>query len=83
MSANFIPLFNLLLLKLITYCSTIEVSGNLWKQSSLFFYKRITNDIFQNYIKIRKNIIAVLKYSARLYTSYITFNSTVKILTNF
>jgi hypothetical protein len=61
MSANFIPLFNLLLLKLITYCSTIEVSGNLWKQSSLVFYKRITNDIFQNYSKIRKNIIAVFK----------------------
>jgi hypothetical protein len=61
MSANFIPLFNLLLLKLITYCSTIEVSGNLWKQSSLVFYKRIKNDIFQNYSKIRKNIIAVFK----------------------
>ncbi len=61
MSANFIPLFNLLLLKLITYCSTIEVSGNLWKQSSIVFYKRITNDIFQNYSKIRKNIIAVFK----------------------
>jgi hypothetical protein len=29
MSANFIPLFNLLLLKLNTCCSTIEVSGNL------------------------------------------------------
>jgi hypothetical protein len=56
-----IPLFNLLLLKIITCCSTIEVSGNLWKQSSIVFYKRITNDIFQNYSKIRKNIIAVFK----------------------